>query len=89
MPHLLACHDIVKTDFVRGENCSLYDASGNRYLDFESGIWSAGLGHNHPRVTGALHDQIDRLMHLGTRYPNALAESAALDVLEGVIPRGA
>ena len=82
MPHLLECHDIVKTDFVRGENGSLYDESGRRYLDFESGIWSAGLGHNHPRINGALHEQIDRLMHLGTRYPNALAESAALDVLE-------
>ena len=82
MPHLLACHDIVKTDFIRGENCSLYDASGNRYLDFESGIWSAALGHSHPRVNAVLHQQIDQLMHLGTRYPSALAESAALDVLE-------
>ena len=33
MNHILACHDIVKTDFVRGENCYLYDEQGTRYVD--------------------------------------------------------
>lgn len=81
MQHILKCHDIVKTDFVRGENCYLYDRSGRRYVDFESGIWSAVLGHGHPRVVRAMEAQIKRVIHLGTRYPSDLAEEAAVDIL--------
>ncbi|NTW00073.1 MAG: aspartate aminotransferase family protein [Oscillochloris sp.] len=82
MGHILQCHDIVKTDFVRGENCSLYDSRGRRYVDLESGIWSTALGHGHPRINRAIHVQLDQLTHLGTRYPHALAEATALDVLD-------
>ncbi len=45
MNHILKCHDIVKTDFVRAENCYLFDEQGRRYIDFESGIWCTVLGH--------------------------------------------
>ncbi len=81
MDHILATHEIVKTDFVRGENCRLFDSHGRRFLDFESGIWSTSLGHGHPRVNAALRAQLDRIAHLGTRYPSPLAEAAAIAVL--------
>lgn len=81
MRHILQCHDIVKTDFVRAENCSLYDAAGRRYVDLESGIWSAALGHSHPRINEAIREQVGLVMHLGTRYPHPLTEAAAVDVL--------
>lgn len=81
MKHILECHEIVKTDFVRGENCHLYDSQGKLHVDLESGIWSAVLGHGHPRVTQAMHAQMERVIHLGTRYPHSVAEEAALDVL--------
>jgi acetylornithine/N-succinyldiaminopimelate aminotransferase len=81
MRHILQCHDIVKMDFVRAENCYLYDEGGRRFVDLESGIWSAVLGHSHPRVNGAIREQVERVMHLGTRYPHQLTEAAAVDVL--------
>jgi len=81
MNHILKCHDIVKTDFVRGENCCLFDSQGRRYVDFESGIWSTTLGHSHPRIQQVMRSQMSRIVHIGTRYPNQLAEEAALDVL--------
>lgn len=81
MNHILKCHEIVKTDFVRGENCYLYDGRGKRHVDFESGIWSAVLGHNHPRIKQAMRAQIEKVIHLGTRYPSMIAEEAAIDVL--------
>lgn len=84
MNHVLRCHDIVKSDFVRARGCTLTDSSGREYLDFESGIWSTALGHAHPRVDRAMHAQIERVVHLGTRYPSPLAEEAALDVLDAV-----
>ena len=82
MDHLLKCHEIVKTDFVRAENCYLYDAQGKRYVDFESGTWSTALGHGQPRIDRRLKAQIDQVIHLGTRYPNFLTEDAATAVLE-------
>jgi len=89
MTHLLQCHEIVKTDFVRAENCYLYDAQGRRYVDFESGIWCTALGHSHPRLTQVMGEQLAQVMHLGTRYPNALAETAAITVLDLVgLPDG-
>ena len=40
----------------------LYDTAGREYLDFANGIAVTTLGHAHPRVTAAVHAQVDRLM---------------------------
>jgi 4-aminobutyrate aminotransferase len=40
----------------------LYDTSGRAYLDFANGIAVTALGHSHPRVTAAIHEQVDRLI---------------------------
>lgn len=81
MDYILHCHDIVKTDFVRGENCYLYDSQRKRYVDLESGIWCTALGHCHPRLTQVIQAQSAQLINLGTRYPHALAERTARDLL--------
>lgn len=84
MDHILKCHEIVKTDFVRAENCYLYDSAGRRYVDFESGVWCAALGHNHPRIAQTMETQLKRVVHLGARYPNGTVEEAAQAVLNVV-----
>lgn len=89
MNHILKCHEIVKTDFVRGQGPYLYDAQGKKYIDFEAGIWCAALGHNHPRINHVIRSQIKQITHLGTRYLGAIAEEAAVEVLGLVgIPDG-
>ena len=40
----------------------LYDTDGKAYLDFANGIAVTSLGHAHPRVTAAIHAQVDRLL---------------------------
>lgn len=40
----------------------LYDTAGRGYLDFANGIAVSALGHRNPRVTAAVHAQVDRLM---------------------------
>ena len=45
-----------------GEGHRLYDTSGRAYLDFANGIAVTALGHRHPRVTAAIHAQVDRLI---------------------------
>lgn len=50
--------------FVRASGVEVWDAEGNRYLDFLGGYGALNLGHNHPRVVAAL----DRVRD----YPNLL-----------------
>ena len=40
----------------------LYDADGRAYLDFANSIAVTALGHRHPRVTAAIHAQVDLLI---------------------------
>jgi 4-aminobutyrate aminotransferase len=45
-----------------GEGHRLYDTDGRAYLDFANSIAVTALGHHHPRVTAAIHAQVDRLI---------------------------
>jgi 4-aminobutyrate aminotransferase-like enzyme len=59
----------------------LWDTEGKRYLDFFGGILTIGVGHCNPKVTSKIKEQVDRLQHTSTVYPNeqivALAEKLA------------
>jgi 4-aminobutyrate aminotransferase len=46
----------------RGEGHRLFDTDGRAYLDFANGIAVSVLGHRNPRVTAAIHAQVDRLI---------------------------
>src|ERR1700678_1242351 len=45
--------------YVRGEGSYLFDAEGQRYLDFLSGFGVYALGRSHPALKKALHQAID------------------------------
>ncbi len=49
-------------EWSRGEGHRLYDSDGRAYLDFANGIAVSVLGHRHPAVTAAIHEQVDRLI---------------------------
>ena len=53
---------------VRGEGCYLYDADGNKWLDFAAGIAVNALGHGHPHLTAAIQKQAATLMHVSNLY---------------------
>ena len=55
-------------EFVRGEGTRLWDAEGEEYLDFLTGISVSQLGHCHPAVVDALAEQAGRLIHVGNLY---------------------
>jgi len=42
----------------------LYTVDGRRILDFASGIAVTNLGHGHPDVVKAAHQQLDKLVHI-------------------------
>jgi len=68
--------------FVRGEGVWLFDAHGKRYLDALSGIAVNTLGHAHPGLVTALHDQVGRLIHHSNLFENPLAEALATRLAE-------
>ena len=47
---------------VRAEGIYLYDADGNRYMDFTSGIGVTSTGHCHPKVVQAIQQQAEKLI---------------------------
>jgi alanine-glyoxylate transaminase/(R)-3-amino-2-methylpropionate-pyruvate transaminase len=53
---------------VEGHMQWLFDEKGKRYLDMLAGIVTVSCGHCHPKVTKAIHDQVDRLQHATTIY---------------------
>jgi 4-aminobutyrate aminotransferase len=45
------------------------DPDGNRFLDLNAGIAVCSTGHGHPRVVRAIHEQVDRFLHMsGTDF---------------------
>lgn len=71
--------------FVRGEGAYLWDAEGNRYLDFLAGIAVDSLGHAHPVFVEALASQAAALAHVSNYFatPPQLALAARLKRLAG------
>ncbi|MBW5799817.1 4-aminobutyrate--2-oxoglutarate transaminase [Halomonas elongata] len=47
----------------RAENAEIWDADGNRFIDFAGGIGVLNIGHRHPKVVEAVKAQLDRVMH--------------------------
>jgi 4-aminobutyrate aminotransferase len=49
-------------EWSHGQGHRLFDTDGRPYLDFANGIAVTALGHAHPRVTAAIHAQVDKLI---------------------------
>ena len=54
--------------FERGEGAYLFATSGERYLDFASGVAVTALGHSHPHLVKALHEQAKKLWHISNLH---------------------
>ncbi|MFO7297460.1 MAG: aspartate aminotransferase family protein [Pseudomonadota bacterium] len=69
-----ARQDIV---FERGEGSWLISTTGERYLDFASGVAVNLLGHAHPKLVQALTEQAHRVWHTSNLYRIAGQERLA------------
>ena len=61
----------------RGEGVHLWDADGNRYLDFSSQLVNTNIGHQHPKVVKAIQDQVAVLATVAPSHANAARAEAA------------
>ncbi len=70
---------------VRGEGTRVWDADGNEYLDFLTGLAVCSLGHSHPAVADAVSEQARTLLHVSNLYGNEVGPqvAATLDRLIG------
>src|SRR5438067_12363123 len=46
-----------------GHGVTITDVDGNTFIDFTGGVGCLNVGHSHPQVVGAAHEQLDRFTH--------------------------
>jgi acetylornithine/succinyldiaminopimelate/putrescine aminotransferase len=51
-------------EIVKADGALLFDINGKEYIDLIGGISVANVGHRHPKVIGAIKDQLEAYLHL-------------------------
>jgi len=69
---------------VKGSGTNVWDADGNKYLDFMAGIAVLNVGHCHPNVVKAIQEQAATLMHTSNLYYNEKQPQLAKALAEKV-----
>ncbi len=62
-------------NFTHGHNATLYDDTGQDYIDLTSGIGVVSVGHANPRLSKAICDQAKKIIHISNLFaiePQAL-----------------
>ncbi len=85
--HLLPTYARVELAFARGEGAWLFTETGEKYLDFTSGVAVNALGHAHPKLVKALEEQAHKVWHVsnlfripeGERLADRLCEATFAD----------
>ncbi|MGQ4415076.1 aspartate aminotransferase family protein [Streptomyces sp. SAS_269] len=70
LPDWLALYYDEPLEITHGEGRHVWDAAGNRYLDFFGGILTTMTAHALPEVTKAVTEQAGRIVHSSTLYLN-------------------
>lgn len=55
---------------VRGEGFHVWDDQGNKYLDCFGGVLTVSVGHNNPKISEAIINQVKSISHTSTLYAN-------------------
>lgn len=74
---VMATYNRLDVVFERGEGAWLTTTTGERYLDFGSGVAVNALGHAHPHLVEALKAQAEKLWHTSNLYRVAGQERLA------------
>ena len=76
-PAVMPTYARVDLVFERGEGTWIISSTGERYLDFASGVAVNALGHAHPKLIAALNEQAQKLWHSSNLYRVAAQEKLA------------
>lgn len=54
--------------FTRAMGSRIYDAEDREYIDFLAGIAVQAVGHSHPRITAAIRQQAEKIIHVSNYF---------------------
>ncbi|MCL2766543.1 MAG: aminotransferase class III-fold pyridoxal phosphate-dependent enzyme, partial [Peptococcaceae bacterium] len=66
--YLMQCVGRLPLAPVQGEGAKMWDAEGNEFLDFVSGIAVNSFGHCHPDIVDAVTLQAGKMIHCSNLY---------------------
>ena len=72
--------------FVKGKGSVLTDVHGKKYLDFFPGWGVSNLGHCHPKVMGAVREQIGKLIHIPNNLYHPFQAKLAKEIIRNSFP---
>ncbi len=78
--HILLTYTRMPAIFVKGKGSVLTDIHGKKYLDFFPGWGVGNLGHCHPKVMGAVREQIGKLIHIPNNLYNPFQAKLAREL---------
>jgi taurine--2-oxoglutarate transaminase len=64
-----------------GLGCEVWDAEGNRWLDFSSMLVNVNIGHQHPKLISAIQDQAARFATVAPAHATSIRSDAARRIL--------
>ena len=67
---------------VKGKGSRVWDQNGEEYIDFAGGIAVNALGHCHPRLVKALHEQSEKIWHVSNVFTNEPALNLAQKLID-------
>jgi acetylornithine aminotransferase len=70
-------YPIYPVEPVKAKGCTIWDNSGNEYLDFYGGHAVISIGHSHPEFLLALGDQMKKLVFYSNSVMNGLQNKLA------------
>ncbi|TPI48024.1 aspartate aminotransferase family protein [Mesorhizobium sp. B2-9-1] len=73
---------------VGGKGVQIFDSNGRAYIDASGGAAVSCLGHGHPDVIAALHDQLDRIAYAHTSFFTTEVAERLADRLAEDAPAG-
>src|SRR6266567_6252343 len=71
-----------------GHGIFIVDTAGKRYIDASGGAAVSCLGHGHPDVVRAMHEQIDKIAYAHTSFFSTPVAEELADHLVGHAPAG-
>ncbi|WP_041488549.1 aminotransferase class III-fold pyridoxal phosphate-dependent enzyme, partial [Bacillus pseudomycoides] len=75
--HIFPTYGRRSVEIVQGTGTKVIDESGEKYLDFTSGIAVCNLGHCHPVLVEAVKKQLQEIWHISNLFPHKAQEKVA------------
>ncbi|APT85945.1 aspartate aminotransferase family protein [Corynebacterium flavescens] len=83
--HSWSAQDLIDPiDVVSGSGATFQDRAGKSYLDFAAQLVNLNLGHQHPRLIQAIHEQADKLSTIAPAFHNDTRSQLASLIVDAV-----